>query len=104
MITGDNPLTACHVSRELHFTKKSNTLILTENDDEWLWENVDKTMQLPLSVKNIESRREIWKDNALCITGEVRKRKLVFVSPAHCIPILSLGFNVSEGATTGASS
>lgn len=73
MITGDNPLTACHVSRELHFTKKSNTLVLTENNGEWLWENVENTMQLPLSVKNIESRNEIWKDNALCVTGEVRE-------------------------------
>lgn len=70
MITGDNPLTACHVSRELHFTKKPNTLVLIENNDEWLWESIDKTIQLPLNIKNIESRKEIWKDYALCVTGE----------------------------------
>lgn len=71
MITGDNPLTACHVSRELHFTKKPSTLILTETDGEWLWESIDKMTQLPLNVKNVESRKEIWKDHALCVTGEV---------------------------------
>lgn len=71
MITGDNPLTACHVSRELHFTKKPSTLILTEDEDgEWLWESIDKTTRLPLSVKNNESRKEIWKDHTLCVTGE----------------------------------
>ncbi|XP_011648077.1 manganese-transporting ATPase 13A1 [Pogonomyrmex barbatus] len=70
MITGDNPLTACHVSRELHFTKKPNTLILTKNNDEWLWENIDKTIQLPLGMENVESRKEIWKNYALCVTGE----------------------------------
>lgn len=71
MITGDNPLTACHVSRELHFTKKPHTLILTKAADKWLWESIDKTIQFPLSVKNVESRKQIWKDYALCITGEV---------------------------------
>lgn len=74
MITGDNPLTACHVSRELHFTKKPSTLILTENNGKWLWESIDKTTQFPLSVENIALRREIWKDYALCVTGEVCKR------------------------------
>lgn len=74
MITGDNPLTACHVSRELHFTRKPNTLILTEDAGEWLWESIDKKLQLPLSASNIAPRKEIWRDHALCVTGEVRGR------------------------------
>ncbi|KAL2732695.1 endoplasmic reticulum transmembrane helix translocase isoform X1 [Vespula maculifrons] len=71
MITGDNPLTACHVSRELHFTKKPVTLILMENDGEWFWESVDRKTQIPLSYKNVKSQgSEIWKEHTLCITGE----------------------------------
>ena len=71
MITGDNPLTACHVSRELHFTKKPVTLILTTYDGEWIWESVDKKINLPLSKTDVTSRgNEIWRKYALCLTGE----------------------------------
>lgn len=71
MITGDNPLTACHVSRELHFTKKPVMLILTLNDGEWFWESVDGKETLSLSIKNVIRGKEIWREHALCITGEV---------------------------------
>ncbi|XP_015432152.1 PREDICTED: manganese-transporting ATPase 13A1 [Dufourea novaeangliae] len=70
MITGDNPLTACHVSRELHFTKKPITLILTLSDEEWKWESVDREINLPMGMKNVDRGNEIWREYALCITGE----------------------------------
>ena len=70
MITGDNPLTACHVGRELHFTKKHVTLILINTKDKWLWlwKSVDSEVQIDL-----KDRKKIWEEYALCITGEVRK-------------------------------
>ncbi|CAK9815789.1 Endoplasmic reticulum transmembrane helix translocase [Anthophora quadrimaculata] len=71
MITGDNPLTACHVGRELHFTKKPITLILTCYNGKWLWESVDRKINLPLEMKNVSSpNNEIWREYSLCVTGE----------------------------------
>ena len=70
MITGDNPLTACHVSRGLHFTKKPITLILTEVDGEWIWESVDRAITVPFGMENASRGSEIWREYALCLTGE----------------------------------
>ncbi|KAG7208082.1 hypothetical protein KM043_009657 [Ampulex compressa] len=70
MITGDNPLTACHVSKELHFTRKFHVLILTEYDGKWLWESVDRLIKEPLCIDNVSYDKEIWKEYSLCVTGE----------------------------------
>ena len=93
MITGDNPLTACHVAKELHFTRKT-LLVLTAptkgkylirqrrstvvllfiscafvEATEWQWETVNKDIVLPLQPKNM---REFTREYDLCVTGEVR--------------------------------
>ncbi|XP_043270671.1 endoplasmic reticulum transmembrane helix translocase isoform X2 [Venturia canescens] len=71
MITGDNPLTACHVSRELEFTKKDITLILTRFGSDWYWQSVDQTKRIPLDAGNVGTRgKEIWNQYTLCMTGE----------------------------------
>ncbi|XP_063229452.1 endoplasmic reticulum transmembrane helix translocase isoform X2 [Bacillus rossius redtenbacheri] len=69
MITGDNPLTACHVAKELRFTQKPVTLILTESASEgWVWESIDQSQRLPVLPR--KSYRELVSNYDLCIAGE----------------------------------
>nr|XP_033771928.1 manganese-transporting ATPase 13A1 [Geotrypetes seraphini] len=69
MITGDNPLTACHVAQELHFIQKECTLILqtsVSGGSEWLWHSIDGNVTLPVipgSLKNFIGSYH------LCVTG-----------------------------------
>ncbi|KAJ8952494.1 hypothetical protein NQ318_003290 [Aromia moschata] len=64
MITGDNPLTACHVAKELKFTPKP-TLILTQDNDNFLWQSIDESEQLQLDY----DYKTLVKKYDLCITG-----------------------------------
>nr|MBE5724998.1 putative cation-transporting ATPase 13A1 [Cucujiformia] len=64
MITGDNPLTACHVSRELKFTNKP-ILNLAQNEY-WEWESIDQDLILPLEY----DYKKLTKKYDLCITGD----------------------------------
>lgn len=74
MITGDSPLTACHVARELRFTNKK-LLVLTApqegRSDEWSWMSVDGDRTYALddgkASKNISM---LLATHDLCITGE----------------------------------
>lgn len=66
MITGDNPLTACHVAKELNFSPKKVTLILKETKNGWMWESVDQNESFQ---HNKEIISIIPKHN-LCITGD----------------------------------
>ncbi|XP_044750487.1 endoplasmic reticulum transmembrane helix translocase [Coccinella septempunctata] len=64
MITGDNPLTACHVSKELKFTSKP-ILNLVKNDD-WEWESIDQDVKFPSEY----DYKTLTKNYDLCITGD----------------------------------
>ncbi|MED6269558.1 hypothetical protein CHARACLAT_000685 [Characodon lateralis] len=69
MITGDNPLTACHVARELHFIQKEHTLILqpSPNQGQWHWESIDGTVSVALPPPSVSSFVHQFD---LCVTGE----------------------------------
>lgn len=72
MITGDNPLTACHVAKELKFASKGDTLILTlSNSNEWIWESIDQTKNVSLA-KSLQDAKFV-KSYDLCVTGEVSR-------------------------------
>ncbi|XP_049787588.1 endoplasmic reticulum transmembrane helix translocase [Schistocerca cancellata] len=77
MITGDNPLTACHVAKELKFVQKSLVLILTNSENEWHWESIDQTQRLPVLPKN--NYKDLVSKYDLCVTGE----GLTFLSTEH---------------------
>ncbi|XP_049601366.1 endoplasmic reticulum transmembrane helix translocase [Syngnathus scovelli] len=67
MITGDNPLTACHVAKELHFLQKEQTLILQSAHGGWQWESIDGTVHVPLPPPSVSSFVHQYD---LCVTGE----------------------------------
>nr|XP_046270662.1 manganese-transporting ATPase 13A1 isoform X1 [Scatophagus argus] len=69
MITGDNPLTACHVARELHFIQKEHTLVLqpSQGQGEWQWESIDGSVRVPLPPPSVSS---FVRQYDLCVTGE----------------------------------
>lgn len=70
MITGDNPLTACHVARELHFIEKTHTLILQPPADPGApceWRSINGSIRLPLTPG---SPRALAQEHALCLTGD----------------------------------
>ena len=74
MITGDNPLTACHVARELRFTKHKMTLITTmsrQKKNAWCWESVNEDICIPIDVmKNKKEWMEVVRNYDLCLTGD----------------------------------
>lgn len=75
MITGDNPLTACHVAKELKFTNKNETMILTQINKEWQWETVSQKERLPL----LTDTNTLIKSYDLCITGDA----LIYLQENH---------------------
>jgi cation-transporting ATPase 13A1 len=75
MITGDNPLTACHVAKEVAITTK-DVLILdapeehheVSESENLVWRNIDETVILPYNSED-EINLDIFKIHDICITG-----------------------------------
>lgn len=80
MLTGDNPLTACHVAKELKIAQRK-LLILShvtssEDDDvtddvmpseKWEWQSIGGASKATLET----DPAELGKDHDLCLTGDV---------------------------------
>uniref|UniRef100_A0A0N5AJ36 Cation-transporting ATPase n=1 Tax=Syphacia muris TaxID=451379 RepID=A0A0N5AJ36_9BILA len=70
MITGDNPLTACHVAKVLHFTDKNlSTLVLDEPrtvDGQWMWESVYGDKHVELKPEDLS---KFLREHEFCLTG-----------------------------------
>lgn len=75
MITGDNPLTACHVAKEVEITTKE-VLILDAPEDHHdvdeehnlVWRNIEETIVIPFkSTDSIDL--ELFEKHDICITG-----------------------------------
>lgn len=72
MITGDNPLTAVHVARQVEIIDR-DALILDapedENtDEELVWRSVDDKINMPVDPRE-ELDLEVLKNKDLCVTG-----------------------------------
>lgn len=81
MITGDNPLTACHVASELKLIHKKHALVLSKESDTWKWKSVyDDQEQKHVSYALEQKNFPRWSKNSsapsestykyLCLTGE----------------------------------
>ena len=86
MITGDNPLTACHVGSQLKLIEKKHALVLTKdsNGADWCWQSIindsiRRPVEFALQQKNYPKwNRHLVNEaddkyyNYLCLTGEVK--------------------------------
>ena len=74
MLTGDNPLTACHVAKQLKITQR-NLLVLSHvmssddvmSSEEWEWQSRDGISKASLET----DPAQLGKDYDLCVTGDV---------------------------------
>lgn len=67
MLTGDNPLTACHVAKELKISTRK-TLVLTEtNEGVWHWQSIGGGTTAAMETRPAE----LGKNFDLCLTGNV---------------------------------
>ena len=76
MITGDNPLTAVHVAKDVEIVDREAMILdLKEGTttDELVWKNVDETIVIPVDPSKPFDRK-LFKEYDICITGAALKQ------------------------------
>ncbi|VDO42050.1 unnamed protein product, partial [Onchocerca flexuosa] len=75
MITGDNPLTACHVAKVLRFTRKSTPILILDQpqgDNKWVWKSVNDDCEFSLQPNSSTEVAPFINEHEFCITGQER--------------------------------
>nr|XP_019046656.1 cation-transporting ATPase 13A1 [Kwoniella bestiolae CBS 10118]OCF25586.1 cation-transporting ATPase 13A1 [Kwoniella bestiolae CBS 10118] len=76
MITGDNPLTAVHVAKDVEIVDRE-TMILDLKEgtttDELVWKNVDETVVIPVKASEPFDQK-LFEQYDICITGAALKQ------------------------------
>lgn len=73
MITGDNPLTACHVAKELRFTRKTILVLSqdvqnsTEDKPKYIWISINEDQ---IEQINVKTWKDLVQNYDLAITGD----------------------------------
>ncbi|KAJ9121558.1 hypothetical protein QFC22_002177 [Naganishia vaughanmartiniae] len=76
MITGDNPLTACHVAKDVEIVDREVMILDVKegatSDDQLTWRNVDETKIIPVDPAQ-PFDQSLLADYDICITGAAMK-------------------------------
>ena len=67
MLTGDNPLTACHVAKELKISTRKTLVLMETNEGVWHWQSIGGGTTVALETRPAE----LGKNFDLCLTGDV---------------------------------
>uniref|UniRef100_A0A915Q1N7 Cation-transporting ATPase n=1 Tax=Setaria digitata TaxID=48799 RepID=A0A915Q1N7_9BILA len=73
MITGDNPLTACHVAKVLRFTRRSIPILILDEPqggNEWMWKSVNDDSEFSLLPSPSAELVSFMSEYEFCITGQ----------------------------------
>uniref|UniRef100_A0A8R1XXK9 Cation-transporting ATPase n=1 Tax=Onchocerca volvulus TaxID=6282 RepID=A0A8R1XXK9_ONCVO len=73
MITGDNPLTACHVAKVLRFTRKSIPILILDQpqgNNKWVWKSVNDDCEFSLQPNPSVEVALLINEHEFCITGQ----------------------------------
>ncbi|CDW52618.1 cation transporting ATPase 13A1 [Trichuris trichiura] len=79
IITGDNPLTACHVAKELlnWHCRLPHTDDFTTSGIDWCWRSLDKSIQVPMVP--IQGAKYLTDNFHLCLTGAFMNTNMAFL-------------------------